>query len=76
MVLEFGFIELAHRLNSRMSGSIHEGSGSVEVARNDCVDDEPESSLAGELEPLLGFTLHLPERIPSREKIRIQVGCS
>ena len=41
--------------------------------RGDDVDDETKPSLLGKLEAILGFTLHLSERISRGEKVRVQV---
>src|SRR5262245_21530447 len=41
--------------------------------RRDLVNDETEPNLLRKLETVLGFTLHLRELIPSREKVRDQV---
>src|ERR1700704_546541 len=41
--------------------------------RGDDVDDQPEPRLAREVEPILGFALHVTERISGREKIGVQV---
>src|SRR5882724_1373028 len=41
--------------------------------RGDDVNDETEPSLLRKLEAILGFTLHLNERISRREKVRVQV---
>ena len=42
--------------------------------RGDEVDDETEPRLLREREAMLGFALHLGERIAGREKVRVQ-GC-
>ena len=42
--------------------------------RGDDVDDETEPRLLRKFEPILGFALHLDERISRREKVRVQVG--
>ena len=39
----------------------------------DDVNDETEPRLLREGEPILGFALHLGERIARREKVRVQV---
>src|SRR5262245_51558212 len=41
--------------------------------RGDLVNDETEPNLPRKLETILGFTLHLGELIPRREKVRDQV---
>src|ERR1700692_1816148 len=41
--------------------------------RGDDVNDETKTSLLGKLEAILGFTLHLDERIARRQKIGVQV---
>ena len=44
--------------------------------RGDEVNDETEPRLPRKLEAMLGFTLHLHERISRREKVRIQVDAA
>src|SRR5882724_6949721 len=41
--------------------------------RGDDVNDETEPGLLRKLEAILGFTLHLDERISRRQKVRVQV---
>ena len=47
--------------------------------RGDDIDDETEPSLLRKVEPILGFTLHLNERVSRREKVSVQalaaIGC-
>src|SRR5258706_32166 len=39
--------------------------------RGDDINDESKPRLSREVEPILGFTLHVSERISSRKKIRV-----
>ena len=44
--------------------------------RDDDVADETKPRLLRERETMLGFTLHLDERIARREKVRVQIGAT
>ena len=44
--------------------------------RGDDVNDKTEPRLLRERETMLGFALHLGERIARREKVRVQMCCS
>src|SRR6266446_2180339 len=72
MALEPKLVKLSIVKGPEFRCQATEGPDKPELGGDD-VNYETESSLLGELEAILGFTLRLDERIPGCQKIRVQV---
>src|SRR3984893_13315486 len=72
MALEPQLIKLPIGKGTKFLRQATETSDQPEL-RGNAVDDETEPHLMGKLEAMLGFALHLNERIARREQVRVQV---
>ena len=72
MALEPKLIKLPIVKGAEFRRQATEGPDKPELRGNE-VNDETEPHLLGKLEAMLGFTLHLNERISRRQKVRVQV---
>src|ERR1700730_15316959 len=72
MALEPQLIKLPIVKGTKFLRQATEGSDQPEL-RGNAVTDETEPHLMGKLEAMLGFALHLRERIARREQVRVQV---
>jgi hypothetical protein len=72
MLLEQELIELLIVKGAEFRGQATEGTDKPEL-RGDEVNDQTKPSLLRKLEAILGFMLHLGERISRGEKVRVQV---
>src|ERR1700676_937700 len=72
MALEPKFIKLFIVKGTKLVCQATEGSDQPKLPGN-AVNDETEPGPLSKLEPVLGFTLHLNERIACREQVRAQV---
>ena len=75
MALEPKLIKLLIVEGAEFRRQATEGPDKPEL-RGDDVNDETEPHLLRKLEAILGFTLHLNERISRREKVRDSGECS
>ena len=75
MLLEQELIELLIVKGAEFRGQATEGTDKPEL-RGDEVNDQTKPSLLRKLEAILGFMLHLGERISRGEKVRVQVFAS
>ena len=73
MALEPRLVELARRQSEPKIGVRPRSVRMSCELRGDDVDDETEPRLPRELEAMLGFALHLDERIARRKKVRVQI---
>src|ERR1700726_3547041 len=72
MALEPQLIKLPIVKGTKFLRQATEGSDQPEL-RGNAVNNEAEPHLMGKLEAMLGFALHLRERIARREQVRVQV---
>src|SRR6266404_1662629 len=72
MALEPKLIKLPIVKGAEFRRRTTEGSDETEL-RGDDVNDETKSSLVRKFEGILGFTLHLHERVSRRQKVRVHV---
>ena len=75
MTFEFQLIKLSIVKGAEFWRQATKGPDKREL-RSDDVNDQTKPSLLSKLEAILGFTLHLHERISRRQKVRVQVGAA
>src|SRR6516165_311271 len=75
MTFEFQLIKLSIVKGAEFWRQATKGPDKPEL-RSDDVNDQTKPSLLSKLEAILGFTLHLHERISRRQKVRVQVGAA